>query len=283
MRSYSGLLVFENVFDSIDTSDTISNNLARQIFSPNVPVVDLDCGTGLGQTVNLTYESEGYVEVATGVPLSRTRIDTLLSQGIYDVQVRNLSTCISKGGVCQTCYKASNPHLTVPALNSIVQVPASFVMGAETTIVMAGSTTTSLTIDPGTYDLALIFQNGTLQTSTQANIINGSLVLTSAPVSSTNYMIRYVVYSRTPFMYWLAKTYAGSMLGMKPLPSPMLPLKPSLISSIVPAPALEDMIKSVHGNSLIPEDSVRYADSISDPLEKALYSLALGVIFSSAS
>jgi len=283
MRSYSGLLVFESVFDTIDPANQVLVNLADQMFSPLVPVKEANCFTNLGQTYDLTYESEGYVELATGLMLSNARINYLLGQGIYKIQVRSLSTCITEGGVCQKCYSATNPHLTLPVIGSTVKIPAKFVAGSEVVGLTVATNLAPLSVSPDVYDYALVFSSGALLPQSAYSISNGMITLTTPPVSTTTLNVRYVVYSRTPFMYCLAKTYAGSMMGMKPLPSPMLPLKPRLLADLVPDPALTDVVNLVKSNSNIPEDSVRYLDNIPDRLEKALYALALGSVYSGVS
>src|ERR1700739_3444628 len=122
LRSYAGLLVLEDIFDYIPTTDPDIVNLANSVFSPNLKIIEVDCGTTLGLYQTVTYAIEGKTELSTDEPLSKDRIDQLLFNGIYQVALRSTSTCISNGGVCSKCYSASFPRAAIPAVNDRVTV-----------------------------------------------------------------------------------------------------------------------------------------------------------------
>ena len=85
--------------------------------------------------------------------------------------------------------------------------------------------------------------------------------------------------TRGPFLSWLADTYAGSMLGMKALPSPKLPLRKRLLSGLVPNSMVELLGSQLSNLRGVPAEAISYLDNIKDPLEKALFVIALFSIY----
>lgn len=280
MRSYSSLLVFENVFDSTSTTDSVIADLCQRLFYPQVEIVEDYCHTLLGEEKEVNYELEGYIELSTGEQITRARIEELLSQGTYVVRVRSLSTCSSEGGVCAKCYHSSRPDEAYPDVGSFVTVAPLFVKSSEV-LVTDASNSVALTLDQDSYDSVLVYGANTLQPSSSYQISGTTLTFTSGPVTpNTAVVVRYRSDTKAPFMLWLADTYSGSLLGVKALPGPLLPLPSLQLRSLIPEHQVDALVEALSSSSSrAPENLVEYARGTPDLLEKALFCIALRTIY----
>jgi hypothetical protein len=280
MRSYSSLLVFEDIFDYVPNQNKDVTSLASMIFTPNVPIVTNDCQTTLGLFQTVNYELEGAIELATGEVISRDRIDELLFHGTYEIATRTLSTCIAPNGVCQACYAASNQRETsIPAIGDRVTIQPEYYSSTDVIKASAGENKWTLTAVDGTYQFTYIYVDGVLQNTNSYSIANSTLTFNTPLSADNNVVVHYSSYNRAPYLVYLAKTYSGSMLGMKALPSQQLPIRSLLISSIIPQNKLELVVEYTKEVSMIPEDYRTYIDSVNDTLEKSLYTIAINCIF----
>jgi hypothetical protein len=279
MRSYSSLLVFEDIFNFVPTSNADVASLASMLFTPNVPVVMTDCGTTLGQFQTVNYELEGAIELATGQVISKDRIDQLLFTGTYSIATRTLNTCIAPGGVCQACYHASNQTKPVPAIGSRVTIQPEYIFNTDVIKASAGDTTWPLTQADNTYQFTYIYIDGVIQDPSTYTILNAVLTFNSALTTDENIVVHYTSYNRAPYLVYLAETYSGSMLGMKPLPSQMLPIRSLLIESLIPDSKLQLVVEYTEEVSKIPDDYRNYLGTINDPFEQALFAIAINCIF----
>jgi hypothetical protein len=280
-RSYSGLLLFENVFDFIPNGNPDFSNLGNSIFNPNLLVVESDCGTTLGKFEIVNFEAEGLVELSTGLVLTRERIEQLLSQGIYEVATHHTSVCISKGGICAKCYSATYPDRPVPKVLDRVNIYPEFLINAEVIALKAGTTLYTFNTPIESFDKEYIFSQGQLlKSGVDYHLTGNLLVLTQAPTEDKTAVMRCIQNSTSSFMVWLANTYSGSLLGMQPLPSQSLPVRSLLLSSLVSENRLQLISEYIKEVDSIPSEYSEYSDSIRDPLERALFMLALYCIYS---
>ena len=209
MRDYATFIAFQNLFDSLPGTEKTIDNAANMIFRPPVPIVEADCGTKLGKTIEITTSTYGYIEAISKKPLDNTEALNLLSQGIYSIGVRTISTCVSKKGICQTCYQGSI-RVTAPAINTVVKVDST---------------------------------------------------------------------TKDPFLAYLANSYSGSLIGMLPLPAEDLPIRSTLLETLITDSILRKMELALSTFTNIPELNMEYLPQISDKLEKALYIIALYCLF----
>ena len=280
MRSYSGLLIFENVFDSVTSTDTILSELCTRIFYPSVPIVEDYCNTLLGEEVDVNYEIEGYVELSTGEPLTKSRIEELLYSGTYKVRIRTLSTCVSEGGVCAKCYNSSRQDEPYPEVGSIKTIDPLFVKSTEVILVVSQNEIT-LSLDSGSYDKVLVYCNGQLLYGEDFYIEGQTLRFNNLEVSPGDYaVVRYISDTKVPYMLWLAGTYSGSLIGVKSLPGPLLPIRSLLLTSLIPEHYVDDLVGHLESDSSrSPGNIVEYLSSIPDLLERALLAIALSVVY----
>jgi len=281
-RTYSGTLIFENVFDAIPSSNQTLVNVANAVFSPFVRVVEYDCGTMLGEVHALNFEIEGSKSVVTGDVINRAFIESQLSQGIYEVQIRSLSSCISKDGVCQECFNASLPNRTYPNIGDYVQIPPQFQMQSEVLSIRAGFSSAQMSFTSDIYDTITVVLDGVVLPASDYSVFGDILTLATPVTLDSNIVVKYNVLSRAPFFYWLAKTYGGSLLGLKPLPIRPLTLKPSLLSAVIPVSEIDVIIDKISGMEMVPEDMKLYFPNTTSILEKALLAIAVDSIFSNA-
>lgn len=281
MRSYANLLVFESLLDNVPQENSVLNNLEIAIMQPNVKVVVNDCGTTLGRFMPTNYELEGRVELSTGLTISRSRVDSILSTGKYFTQVRTLDSCIAQGGICSKCYKASRPRETTPVVNTYVNVYPDYTIQVEIVPLTISQTYCPLSVASTAYDYILVFKNGVLlQPTTDYTLSTNSLTLNvAATTGELNLTVHYIVRTRTPYFMYLANTYSGSMLGVRPLPSQPLQLRPSLLESFVDENRLQLSRDYLGQVQVVPQNYKDYAATIRSPLEQGLYLLATYSIF----
>lgn len=280
MRTYSALLVFETVFDSVSSEDQYLQELCQRIFTPRVEVVEHYCNTLLGEEVDVNYEIEGYVELATGETITRTRIEQLLSAGIYKVRIRTLSSCASEGGVCALCYHSSRPDEPEPEVGSIVDILPIFTKSTEI-LLTDSSSSVALSLDDDSYDSVLVYYSESLLDPSEYSISGSRMILNPDIVPpNSQVLVRYRSETRVPFMLWLAETYCGSLLGVKPLPRPLLPLPSLHLTDMVPSHLVDLLIEEMTSErSNVPENLVEYASTVQDLLEKSLFCIAIRTIY----
>lgn len=281
MRAYSALLLFENLLDYIPPDNPDLINLARSILEPNLPITEVDCGTTLGKFANVNFEIEGQVELSTDARISKDRVEALLSQGIYEVATRHTSACISEGGLCAKCYAASYPNESTPDVNDRVNVLPEYLVNSEIIAAKTDSTQYPLFTENGTYDKIYAYVNGELmENGVDYDIEDDVFTLKALPSEELNIVIKCVKYDTFPFIVWLANTFSGSIFGMDPLPHQRLPVRSLLLSSLLTENRLQLVNEQLKEITAIPEDSLNYAETIKDPLERGLYMLALYCIYS---
>lgn len=280
-RTYSGTLVLEGIFDAIPTSNTLLTSVADQVFSPQVEIVEEDCETQLGNIVTLTFETEGSVEALTGTVITPAYIEDQLENGIYLAQVRTASRCISKGGLCKICYRSARPRDTVTDVGDRVKFDPEFILQTEL-VSFPTDATANLTFSELEYDSLYVYKDGILLPESDYTVSGNEMTIlfpTSYPLYLT---VKYTVVSRVPFFYWLAGTFAGSLLGIQALPIDSLSLKPSLFSSLLPESEIDSIVSKVRRSAIIPEEIKDYLNESKSKMERALLAIAADSLFSNA-
>jgi hypothetical protein len=278
-RSYTGLILLETLFDSLPEINPDLTSFSTSVFTPHVPVVESDCGTALGELTPVNYELEGKVELATGNIISKERVEQLLSMGVYQTSVRTLSTCVSKNGVCQACYHSTHQYEPLPAVGSSVQVFPEYVSGTDVLALLEGSSSAVLSLSTEQYDRAYVYYSGTLINPQDYSVLGNTLQLKAPVPHAIDLTVRFTTITRAPFLGWLAGTYSGSLLGMMALPSPKLPIRKRLLTSLLPTAVLDLLSTQAETLNQVPTESITYLEKITDPLEKALFVIALHGIF----
>lgn len=279
MRSFSNFLLFEDVLSNLPVDSTLLTSVASSIISPSIKVVEEDCGTLLGTFEETNFEKEGLIELATGDMLSRARITELISLSHYKVATRNLHSCISKDGICRKCFAASYLTKIAPDVNTQVRLESLLTYQNE---IIAGDNTTNvktLSLDKSEYDEVVVIKDGVILTSGYS-ILGNKITFTTTPTYSDVYVIRYYVETSEPLQGYLARSYSGDLLGMKPLPTLPTLVRESLYTSILPDGILSVMELELHQYKAIPSTYLDYISTIHDRLEKALFIIYLYAIFS---
>ena len=283
MRTYSALLLFENLFDTIPTDNPDMVNLSRDLLEPNVQVVENDCGTTLGRFETVNFELEGTTELATGLPLSRSRIEYLLSQGIYELATRHTGNCISKGGICVKCYKGTYPREKVPKINDRVSIQPLYLVNSEILAIKQGGSEYAIETDSAMFDTSYLYHEGVLLIEGETKdytLKNSILTLNVVPTNDYTMVLKTLRRNTFPFIVWLANTYSGSIFGMDPLPAQALPLRTLFMSSLLDENRLQLVSEYVSQLDAVPEGYADFAATIKDPLERGLYLLALYCVYS---
>lgn len=283
MRTYSGFILFEDILDYLPTTNTSLYSFANNITHPSVTIVSEDCLTTNGYMATITYELEGRIELATGVPITETRILYLVSQGIYKIGVRSLDTCISPNGVCRACYKGTFLDSTPPPVGTVTKIVPEYNFSTDVIRGNGGTTVFTLSQLPATYEKVLVIQNGNIMSSGYT-ITNDQLTLTVAPSLGINVIVKYYNITSQPYVGYLANTYSGSLLGMKALPTQAIHIRPSLINSLLGDTEM-NLAKDELGShyKMITPLYLDYIDRVPDKLEKSLYMSVLYGIYSNVS
>jgi hypothetical protein len=280
MRNYTNTLLFESALDSITTSNNILYNTAYAFFNPKVKIVEDDCETLLGTSIPLNPKARGYIELETGSPLNTSRVNTLSTAGNTSVRVRSSYSCISAGGICRECLLGSRPRLSGFSVGDYVELPPELLVDYVEGTVVSGDTSCAIPYTSAQYDTVYVYNNGVLLSESSYYISGNSFVSYTAVLSDTTFAFKFFVKSNVAHYYWLAKTYSGSLLGIKDLVELPLPLKPSLLSTFVNETDIEALRRQLIGNpDVSQEDFVEYIPSIKDSLEKGIFVLILGSIF----
>lgn len=278
-RNYSNFLMFEGVLENSTTNTSALSTLKKSVLTPQVSIVEGDCGTLLGNLTELTFNKEGSISLEDGnVALTRNMILSKFSSGQYFIKLRSSSTCISQDGVCQSCYYGSNIHTTPPTIGTLVQIPPVYEIVSEV-IAGDGSTLTfPLTTDSSLYDYFLIVLDGVVVAS-GVTLLDGSLVFDTAPVLGSKYIIRHFRSSSLPLLGYFAKTYSGSLLGVKSMDTPRLPMRESLYLKAIDDGVLKMAVEEVKKIRGVPTTYLEYLSSVPSKLEQALLALYLNAVY----
>ena len=281
MRTISNYLLFEDILDNLPEGSSLMQQAVATLTNPLVPVLEDDCGTLLGRTYNSSYDLEGKVELATGVPLNRFRISNLG----HTIAVRDMSACATKGGICKTCYDNSLVNLAkskTTSVGSSVRVPFEYDLQAQSLQIVSGSTTSAFILDLSAedYDNLIVISNGYILSPSTYSVVEDVLSFTTIPAPASGYLnIVFTIISSNPLLGYMANTFSGGLLGLSPLPSESLPLRASIYASQIPSQFLARMVTEIESYPTITPSYTEYLSKIKDPLEQVLYILYLYAIF----
>jgi hypothetical protein len=284
MRTYSSFLLFEDVLDYLDSTNTTIYNFCLNAIRPIAKVVTADCGTKIGRNVDVNFEIEGLIELATGLTISQARITSILSSGVYKVAVRDLHACVAIDGICQSCYKGTYIDSTIPAIGANIRLEPDYNYQTDVLIGNGGTTVFTLSESPSNYNKVLVIIGGIIQNS--GYTISGTTITFTSPLAfNTNAVVRFHKLTTAPFVGYLAQTYAGALMGMKPLPTQVIHIRPSLLQASFTQTEFDTVKKELERvyHDIIDPSSIDYIDSIIDPLEKALYIALLHGLYANVS
>jgi hypothetical protein len=276
MRTYSSFLLFEDVLDYCPQDNTTLYQFVQRFTKPRVLIVEEDCLTKVGKSTEINYEIEGLHELATDVVIDKARIETLLGQGIYHVAVRNLFSCVTKTGVCRKCYGGTYIDITAPTVGQYTLLQPEYNYQTDVIIGDGAKMTFDLSQPSTEYTKALIIANGVIQT-TGYTISGSTLTATVAPANGAHVVVKFYVITAQPFVGFLARTYTGALLGLQPLQTETLNIRPSLLQTLLTEEEIE-IVKTELARSykVVTSNYVDYIDSIDDKLEKSIY---LGMLY----
>lgn len=283
MRSYINTMIFEGSLDFI-TPGTDLEAMLNTIFTPKVKVIEAQCNTFLGDRVNPSFDLLGRTELATGFPIDSVRLSAVTANTQDAIPCRSLFSCISPGGICQACFQASRPLATAPAVGSLVNILPQYIIQREHIVVTPGTTTMTMQYSTEEYDTAYVFTDGTLLIPAQYTISGNTLTIPAGvPLDGVGGVgtvtIWYATVTRSQFVYWLAGTYSGSLMGMSPLPHRPFPVRKSLFTSLIPVGTVELLAQNCLNSDIIPQAIKDYLPQIKDLAEKAVLVSMLNAVY----
>ena len=277
MRSYSNFLLFEDVLTNLPAGSDIILQAANTLVNPTVQIVETDCGTLLGSIVPLTYAILGRMELTSGLPLTETSIANLLNQGVSTVRVRSVPTCISKNGICSTCYTASY-GVVGASVGSFATLSSELVY--KTDIIVGDGVNSSYPVTQNSSQYTKTNLAGGAYYPEVLSLTDSLITFNSVRTTFQTFALEYYMVSTDPLLEYIAKSYSGSLLGLSPLPSYQLLIKPSLYQSLFSDSQvylLRDELNLYSKN--IPPLYLDYCDKVSDVLEKVLYIIYIYSIY----
>lgn len=277
MRTYSGFLLFEDVLDFAPTDNPDLYQFVQRVIRPRVQVTAEDCFTTIGKRIPVNYEIEGLIELATDLAINRTRIDTLLMAGTYFVAVRSLYSCTMPTGICRECYRGTYIDQTAPAVGTYINLEPEYNYQTDVFIGDGANTVFTVTETADNYNKVLVFINGVLQSASTYDITGTTITFDIAPSLGTNAVVKFYTTSSQPFIGFLANTYTGSLLGLRPLPTQTINIRPSLAQNLLTNEELtiaKEMLAKSY--KIITRNYIEYIESIEDRLERAIY---IGVLY----
>jgi len=117
MREISNFLMLEDVLvnpPSTGNTSTAINTIINTLLSPTIKVVEGDCGTTVGNIAGLDHTHLGAVLVDGSGVLTLPKYTKLKARKVNQIRYRDISTCVSKLGVCRACFLATTGVTTVP-------------------------------------------------------------------------------------------------------------------------------------------------------------------------
>lgn len=277
MRFYSGFLLLEDVFDNLPGTLSEIDSFADSVFNPTLLVASEDCQTQLGTIEKVQFSLEGKTELATGLVVTKDRIIDLLTASVYSLNTRDIHSCVEPTGICQACYVAGFPNNPVPDLNTRVRVESDYILSTDVFTGNDVSTQFTLSLTPLDYNDTLVYYDGILQTGYTIN--ETILTLPFAPAIDNVLVVHFRLTSAKPFFGYLSNTYTGGLVGIKPLPTEPLIVRPSLIHSVISAGQLNRVQTLLMTFTTIESTYRDFIDAIPDNLEKALYMIMLYGIY----
>lgn len=280
-RSFTNTLLFESVLDSIDESLPKLRSLSQVFLEPTVRITAEDCGTLLGKEVPVSFKIQGCVERSTGLNITPARISTLMSASNFYIDVRTLDTCIAPGGVCRKCVGAFEGALSKAApVNSFYKVRPMVLLDVHQRILGSSTTSIKLPYSSVSYDVLQVFLNGQLMDNTQYSISDTTLIFNVSLSNNSNVVFKFFVRTNVQYYYWFCDTFAGSLLGVKKLAESHLPIRKELLLNNIPEADVQSLISNLHSSEFSEEDSIQYLPNIKDPVERTIFAIILGVVFS---
>ena len=272
MRTYSSFILFEDVLDFAPVDNPDLYDFVQHVTRPRVKMVEEDCLTKIGKLIDINFEIEGRIELATDLVITKTRIEEILADGIYRLAVRNLYNCTTQDGICRRCYAGTYIDQVAPAVGTFLRLEPEY--NYQTDVFKCDGVKTDFPLSEiiGDYTKLLVIINGVIQTSgytvSSANILS----LGSAPAIGTNVVVKFFKITAQPFVGYLAETYTGSLLGLRPLTTQTINIRPSLAQTLFTDQEL-DIVKEKLATSYrtITRNYLEYIDNISNKLEKAVY------------
>lgn len=296
-RSLSNFLLFEDLFDNLSTTNPSLTELASQIFSPYVTVVQEDCATKLGKKVKVSREISGLVKVEFNGTLEADRtipesyrfskedIESMLATSMYTTYVRDLHYCTSVGGICASCY-ASTFGLPAPEVGTQVRVQNEYILRNDSystreDVKSYKIVDNSEVAGENTYDYTLAYlDNHLLQEGVEYTVDSDNyLTLTEFPLEGQYLSINSVLRSNKPFMTYLANRYSGSLVGLKSITTQPTTLPLGVIDRGISEGQIDQLYTHLTQLSLVDQTVLDYYSRITNRLEKALFVITLYSIF----
>lgn len=296
MRTYANFLLFDGVLDNLPSVSVPMVLAATKLLNPHVTIVSPDCQTLIGNPVPADFAAIGLTELATSSVITSSRVNYLLSIGVTIIRTRSTSTCSSKNGLCIKCYSTAAGAGNI--LDGAWTLDGSHTLNGGALSGSSPITTGTILVVPNRYishyqlitgdgfnttfpsSVDSSFYNSTDLPSSTGFISNNMITFLVAPTAGEIIPIHYYSPSSTPLLNYLAKSYSGSILGVSPLPTYKLIVKPSIYQGMFTSNEVSLLRAELDKYaSNIPVTTLNYCDTIPDTLEKVLLIIFLYSIY----
>lgn len=282
MRSYSGYLLLEDLFDDIPEASQMLYNESQQLFNPTVQIVAEDCGTLLGKRISLDFSALGCRDLASDELLTKASITALLAAGQYYRSIRHSAYCTAEKGICRKCYEANRPEVSGTKVGDSVSIKSTVVTGFFVYSLTSDDMGGVIPLEDDEFDDIQVYLNDVYTEDYEMTLTSdGMYRVDIAGISDGDVLsIRTYRYTASPFMSYMSKGFSGSIMGASPLDSGDLPIRAGLLKERISEARLNlisEEVSQYSGN--MPGGYFEYASSLKDPLERELYLLCLYGVF----
>ena len=278
MRYYSNFLLFEDFLEYLPTDSGIVSRIRDTIVSPQVLIDQESCGTFLGREVRLDFTIEGLIETSTGDRITRSRIQSLLGQGIYKTNVLHTSNCTSPNGVCRSCYGSTFPGLPVPILGLNTQVPSLYNTASEVFVGDGSRSEFLLLNNVDEFEYVAKIHNG-VELGNSSSLDHNTVVLQNPLPAGDNLVVKLFKNYTTPLLWYFSKSHSAGLFGIKELVSLPLLVRESLYNKLLTPEIMSTLQSEIEKYDTIPDTYLDYGSKIHSPLEQALFYLYLYSIY----
>lgn len=270
MRTFSNFLLFEGVLEDQPSDRRTVKQISDMLMNPTVKIVEEDCNTLLGNVVPVSYELIGKTELATDSPFTEDRLTELLGEGKYFVKIRDLHHCTSKEGICRRCYEAQNMVVSAPPVGSYVQLDSYINYQSDYLTTNVGGNTFPLSELEEDYDYVVVLKNGTALPDDQYYIESQILTLSEDVTVDDDITVHFFKETSEGFLGYMASSYSGGLLGIKPLSYLPTTLRYCLYEKLLDSDIVQIMRDELSTFPNVPSLFLEYADRCPDLLEKTL-------------
>ena len=244
MRSFANFIAFGNVFSTPPDAHVEIKSMYNRVFKPIVPIVEENCGTTLG-----SIESISLGTGVTAVECPTCDLAPTIPSGVTSILGK---IDLRDTGEVSPAIPPDSP-VTVDSINKYKNIGVYYIHVR----------TLSTCVSKGGVCRKCLWASGLVS----SNIVDIPAVGTSIALNFTS--------DTTPFLSYLARSYSGSLVGMKSYSGARLPIREGIYEEVILKPTfITSFYRKVAESGVLSPMDLQYASEVQSSLEKVLFLLA---------